>query len=288
MKNQIKGLWAAFVILLAGSCASEKDYVVTIKTAYGDMKAILYEETPEHKKNFIKLAKEGFYDSLLFHRVIKGFMIQGGDPNSRTASPEQRLGTGGPGYTIPAEFRKEFMHAKGALSAARMPDFSNPERASSGSQFYIVQGKVYNPEELSTDMDKLNQAIGELAQKEGYDSLMGELRSLYNSGDFEAMTKKMLSMKALVKSELGIDVAKTDVDQRRVEAYSTTGGAPHLDDQYTVFGRVVEGLEVIDKIAEQATGDNDRPMKDIRMTIALEETPKKKITEQYGYEYPTQ
>jgi peptidyl-prolyl cis-trans isomerase B (cyclophilin B) len=123
------------------SCATDKDYLVTIKTEYGDMHAILYDETPKHKDNFIKLAQEGFYDSTLFHRVMKEFMVQGGDPNSKGIAPGARLGNGGPGYNIPAEFNKKYYHEKGALAAARQPDQVNPERESSGSQFYIVQGQ---------------------------------------------------------------------------------------------------------------------------------------------------
>ena len=271
---------------LAASCASEKDYVVTIKTEFGDMKAILYDETPKHKANFIKLIEEGFYDSLLFHRVIKDFMVQGGDPNSKNAAPNTPLGTGDLGYTIEAEFRKEFMHQKGALSAARKPDQSNPKKASSGSQFYIVQGKTYSKEELTTDMAKLNNAIGQLAQQPGYDSLGVELNALYSSGDFDGLTQKMLSLKGDIKDKLGIDVEKPGVDPKRVEVYASVGGAPHLDDNYTVFGKVVEGLDVIDKIASQPTGRSDRPVKDIRMTVTLEKVQKKKITSDYGYTYP--
>src|SRR5688572_12438549 len=124
------------VSLIFSSCAQKKDFVVTFKTPYGDMVAILYDETPKHKENFIKLAKEHYFDSLLFHRVIQEFMIQGGDPDSKNATPGQHLGSGGPTYTIPAEFNPKFVHEKGALSAARTPDAQNPTKASSGSQFY--------------------------------------------------------------------------------------------------------------------------------------------------------
>jgi peptidyl-prolyl cis-trans isomerase B (cyclophilin B) len=139
------------------SCAQKTDQVITIKTRFGDMVAILYDETPQHKANFIKLAKAHYFDSLLFHRVIEGFMIQGGDPQSKNSKPGQRLGNGGPGYTIEAEFNSKFMHEKGALSAARMSDQMNPSKASSGSQFYIVQGKKYTENELKTDPEKFSQ-----------------------------------------------------------------------------------------------------------------------------------
>jgi cyclophilin family peptidyl-prolyl cis-trans isomerase len=130
-----------FTNCILTSCAQNKDYVVTIKTKFGDMVVILFDETPKHKANFIKLAKEHYFDSILFHRVIKDFMIQGGDPNSKHAKPDEHLGLGGPGYTIDAELNPKFSHEKGVLSAARLGDQQNPSRASSGSQFYIVQGK---------------------------------------------------------------------------------------------------------------------------------------------------
>lgn len=151
-------LIAAFLVIVS-SCAQNKDYVVTIKTRYGDMVAILYDETPKHKENFIKLAKEHYYDSTLFHRVIEGFMIQGGDPDSKKAMPGQPLGRGGPGYTVDAEFNSKLIHERGALSAARLGNQQNPEKASSGSQFYIVQGTVMTEEDLRVDQTKFDAAM---------------------------------------------------------------------------------------------------------------------------------
>ena len=157
-----------FVLGLATSCAQKKDYVVTIKTQYGDMVAILYDETPKHKENFIKLAKEHYFDSLLFHRVIAGFMIQAGDPDSKKAQPGVPLGMGGPGYTVPAEINPNFFHEKGTLSAARLGDDRNPSKASSGSQFYIVQGTVV-PEtainDLRYDQMKLTMGLRQIISK---------------------------------------------------------------------------------------------------------------------------
>lgn len=193
-----------------------KTYMVLIKTSMGDMKVKLYNETPLHRDNFIKLAKSGFYKDLLFHRVIKNFMIQGGDPNSRGAAPGVQLGSGGPGYTVPAEFRPELFHKKGALSAARMGDQMNPTRASSGSQFYIVQGSVYPKQDLMN---------------------FGQQRGI-------------------------------PFTEEQLNTYSTVGGTPHLDLQYTVFGEVVEGLDVIDKIAAVQT-QRDRPLSDVTMDIVV-------------------
>lgn len=149
----------AISTLLVTGCAQKSDHLVTIKTKYGDMVAILYDETPKHKENFIKLASQHYYDSLLFHRVIEGFMIQGGDPDSKKAATGQRLGNGGPGYTIPAEFNASLIHEKGALAAARLGDAMNPDRASSGSQFYIVHGTKHTEEQLKVDPEKFNRAL---------------------------------------------------------------------------------------------------------------------------------
>lgn len=279
IKNLIVVLGAT---ILAGACATEKDYLVTIKTEYGDMHAILYDETPKHKENFIKLAKEGFYDSLLFHRVIEDFMIQGGDPDTKNAQPGQQLGSGGPGYQIPAEFDEDLFHIKGALSAART---NNPEKKSSGSQFYIVQGKTWTKEELTTDMNKLGMAARQLMNRGDQDSVRQMLMNIYQTEGPEAYGKKLMEMRDYIEEVMQTDVTK-DMAPERLEAYTTIGGAPHLDDEYTVFGRVINGLDVIDKIAVQPTDQRDRPKNDIRMFVEVEEVPKKKITKLYGYEYP--
>jgi len=196
---------------------------VLISTKLGDIKIALYNETPQHRDNFIKLVQKGFYDSLLFHRIIGNFMIQGGDPNSKNAKQGQPLGMGGPGYTIPAEILPQFIHKKGALAAARQGDAVNPKKESSGSQFYIVQGTIVNDEQLNY---------------------------------FARMTGKKYS-----------EEVKT--------IYKTIGGTPHLDGEYTVFGEVYEGLEVIDKIASVAVDGQSRPIEDLIMTIKIIENESK-------------
>ena len=270
---------------IATSCAQNKDYVVTIKTSYGDMTAILYDETPKHKENFVKLAKEHFFDSTLFHRVIEGFMIQGGDPDSKKAQPGLPLGRGGPGYTIDAEFNPKFFHERGALSAARLSDQQNPSKASSGSQFYIVQGTKMTEEELKTDQVKLNQAMQQFFQnpenRPAYDSIV----SLYQSGDMKAYQDFLIRLKPRVEKATGVNTSK-DVAPEILKAYTTVGGAPNLDGEYTVFGKVIKGIEVVDKIAAVTKGPGDRPLDDIPMTVTVEEMPKKKIEELYGYKYP--
>jgi peptidyl-prolyl cis-trans isomerase B (cyclophilin B) len=272
------------LVFLTGCAQSKKDYVVTIKTKYGDMVAILYDETPKHKENFIKLAKEHYFDSLLFHRVIQGFMIQGGDPDSKNAQPGQRLGSGGPGYTVDAEFNPKYFHEKGALSAARLGDQQNPTKASSGSQFYIVQGTPMTEDELRTDQVKLNQAMGQFfqnpANRPAYDSIVG----LYQSNDMKGYQAMLMKLKPRVEKETGIKMDK-DISPEKLKAYTTVGGAGNLDGGYTVFGKVIKGLEIIDKIAAQPT-NSERPVEDIRMTVTVEELPKKKIEKLYGYQYP--
>jgi cyclophilin family peptidyl-prolyl cis-trans isomerase len=188
--------------------------MVEIETPFGNMVVSLSNSTPKHRDNFIKLVEEGYYENLLFHRVIAGFMIQGGDPNSRGAQPEDRLGVGGPGYTVPAEFVDTMVHVKGALAAARS---NNPMKESSGSQFYIVQGKPYTEDQL----------------------------------------EKVGAMKGLSYSK------------EQKEIYSTNGGTPQLDNEYTVFGQIVKGLDVIDKIAASQTGLSDRPVKDVTMKMRI-------------------
>jgi peptidyl-prolyl cis-trans isomerase B (cyclophilin B) len=272
-------------ILMTSEAQEKKDFVVTIKTPFGDMIALLYDDTPKHKENFIKLAKEHFYDSLLFHRVIEGFMIQGGDPNSRNAAKGQPLGSGGPGYTIDAEILPKYFHEKGALSAARLGDQQNPARASSGSQFYIVQGSKVSEEQLKADPVKFNQAMrmffADTVNKPYYDTLMGFVQK----NDRSAYETYLMDLKPKVEAHVGF---KTDrqVSPEKLNAYTTIGGAPHLDEQYTVFGKVIKGLEVIDKIAAQKTDQGNRPLEDIKMTVTVEELPKSKIEKLYGYQYP--
>lgn len=212
MKKQL----LLFLFLLSVTGAIAKNRKVKVITPYGTMIILLYDQTPKHRNNFIKLVKEHFYDSTLFHRVISTFMIQGGDPLSRHAKAGEMLGNGDAGYTVPAEFQLDLFHRKGALAAARD---NNPEKASSGCQFYIVQGKVWTDEQLDQ----------------------------------------------LENTRLG--GRKIPLDQR--EYYKKTGGTPQLDQSYTVFGQVIEGLEVIDKIAALKTDNNNRPLTDVPMKIRL-------------------
>jgi peptidyl-prolyl cis-trans isomerase B (cyclophilin B) len=277
-------LLSVFSLLLT-SCAQKTDHLVTIKTRHGDMVAVLYDETPKHKENFIKLVKEHYYDSLLFHRVIEGFMIQGGDPESKKSKEGVRLGNGGPGYTIESEFNPKFIHEKGALSAARLGDQMNPQKASSGSQFYIVQGTTHTESQIKLDQQKYGRALQQFFQKPENKKYYDSISTFYQRRDEKGYEAYILSLKPMVESQLGISVDK-DVSPEMVKAYTTVGGTPALDGEYTVFGKVIKGLEVIDKIAAEPKDETDRPQEDVRMQVIVEEMPRRKIEKMYGYTYP--
>ncbi len=249
--------------------AEDKETMVLISTEYGNMKVKLYNETPQHRDNFIKLAKNGFYDGLLFHRVIKGFMIQGGDPESKNAPASKQLGAGDVGYTIPAEFvYPKYYHKKGALAAARQGDQVNPEKRSSGCQFYIVQGEVLNDSKLN-QME--NMSINKEKEARFYEIVnkrSEEVKKLRIARDQEGLQKLQSEILAQVEKEFAGKSASKMPDQMRND-YKTIGGTPFLDNQYTVFGEVVEGLEVIDVIAAVKTAPGDRPLKDIKMKVEV-------------------
>lgn len=259
------------------SCNDKKvDYLVNIKTSYGDMKVLLYNETPLHKKNFLELAKSGRYDSTIFHRVMEDFMIQGGDIYRKEGTQEPESAR------IPAEIVEGFYHTKGALAAARQNDQVNPEKLSSSCQFYIVDGKSWD--DLTLDVNLLNQKMGELLQKPAYSELLSQFQALNSKRDFESMNKLAVENKDLVEKEFGINLT-ADLQTENNELYKTADGAPHLDTDYTVFGRVVEGMDIIDKIAAVQTRGTV-PAKPVYIFMEVEEMKKKDISERYGYEYP--
>ncbi len=288
----MKSFCLCCVSILLLSCTPKKDmeYLVTISTDHGDMVAVLYDQTPKHKANFIKLAKDGFFDDLLFHRVISGFMIQGGDPESKDASPEKRLGNGGPGYTVDAEFVPGLFHEKGALSAARLGDDQNPTKASSGSQFYIVQGKTYSSKELSQleiniAYGKKNQALREVLYQPENKTLLNQVMEKQTANDIEWLNQFFLASDSLIrKAKPGYTPFTFSAEQK--ETYQKQGGTPHLDSDYTVFGKVIKGLEVLDKIAAVPTGMGDRPVSDVKMEVTVREMSRKEIEKEFGYTFP--
>lgn len=243
---------------------------VMITTDFGVIKLKLYDETPIHRDNFVKLIKGNYFDSLLFHRVIQNFMIQGGDPDSKNAPPLIELGNGGPGYTIPAEFNSKLFHKKGVLAAARDSDLENPGQASAGSQFYIVQGRVFNDSLLKIQADRItklklfNTIVNQIENK----SLIENYQRFVKNQQTDSMKYLNDIITKQVEKELPDTKPHTFTDEQ-TKAYTTIGGTPHLDQSYTIFGEVYEGIEVIDSIAKQKVDKNNRPFTDIRMKIAI-------------------
>jgi cyclophilin family peptidyl-prolyl cis-trans isomerase len=239
---------------------------VLIATSLGDIKVKLYNETPLHRDNFVKLTNERYFDSLLFHRVIKGFMIQGGDPDSKHALPGTLLGEGGPSYELPAELNSNLFHKKGVLAAAREFDLDNPSRASSGSQFYIVQGKVFTDSLLNVQAKRITRsmALNRVINNPENAGLLSKYKD-YSKRELMDSVKFVNSLiDKKVDQEL-LNITPYAFSKAQTEAYTTIGGTPHLDTNYTIFGEVYEGLEIVDKIAAQSTDKNNRPEQDIRI-----------------------
>ena len=277
ISNKILLICLAFIALTACSAGSkkqtnhhmenEKRTLVKLETTMGNITVALYNETPKHRDNFIKLVKEGVYDSTLFHRVIKQFMIQAGDPDSKNASDTAMLGSGDVGYTIPAEFNPKFFHKKGVLAAARQGDDVNPEKASSGCQFYIVTGRKFTEPQLLGMENKINEQHEEAL----FDSLarqhMKEIYKMRKAGDNAGLLELQDTLEAQAR-ELADKEEKFRFTPEQIKAYSTIGGAPHLDGSYTVFGEVTEGIEVVNNIEIAKTNRADRPIENIRILKA--------------------
>ena len=238
---------------------------VKIQTMLGDIIVRLYDETPLHRDNFVKLAKEGYYDGTLFHRVIKDFMVQGGDPDSKGAPAGKMLGMGGPGYTIDAEIKDNLFHRRGALAAARLGDQVNPERKSSGSQFYIAWGQVYNEAQLRQFSKQLRMQ----RVQDAFNALAAEHRSEILQMRKERNRAGLQELQDRLASEAEKRVGHAGLSDEQIRVYSTIGGVPHLDGQYTVCGEVEEGLDVVEMIQGPATGRGDRPVDDIEMRVVV-------------------
>lgn len=241
---------------------------IKISTSSGDIVARLYDETPLHRDNILNLAREGFYDGTLFHRVIKEFMIQGGDPESKGAPAGKQLGSGDAGYTVPAEFNPSLFHKRGALSAARLGDNVNPEKRSSGCQFYIVWGKKYSESQIGqlekqTRMQAEQDVFNSLARQRR-EQIM-DLRRNRDQAGLAALQEELLAETSAIMAEKGL--GKLSDEQKRI--YTAIGGTPFLDGQYTVFGEVEEGLDVVEAIQNADTDGNDRPKTDISMKITV-------------------
>lgn len=243
---------------------ASKDVTVLMHTTEGDITLRLYGDTPRHLENFVKLVKEGYYDGVLFHRVIREFMVQTGDPDSKDAAPGAMLGMGDPGYTIEAEIDcPRYFHKRGALAAARQGDQTNPERRSSGSQFYIVTGRTFTPAQL----DQMEHSMGMQRKQEIFNRLASENRdsimSLRRNRDQAGLQALQDSLVQQTEAEAARNPFHFTEEQRK--AYTTVGGAPHLDGGYTVFGEVVSGLDVVARIENVATDRSDRPNEDVKV-----------------------
>lgn len=256
----------------------KKDDLVIIHTPFGDMTVLLYEETPLHKANFLRLAKSGAYDSTIWHRVIEDFMIQGGDVTRKQGSAEVDLDN------IPAEIDRGFYHTKGALAAARTGDNVNPERKSSSCQFYIVQGNEVKRRDLEVDPANMQRGISQLLNNADYDTIRQKFQSLYQQGKSEEANDFAFSLVDLCEEKFDIKIRK-DIPEEALSAYEELGGSPHLDGAYTVYGRVVEGLEVIDKVAAVDV-NGSKPVEDIYISMEVVNLKTKEITKRYGYVYP--
>ncbi len=241
------------------------DALVELKTTMGYITVELFNDTPLHRDNFLKLVGEGFYDGVLFHRVIDQFMVQTGDPNSKNATSGARLGDGDPSYTIEAEIRyPKRYHKYGAIAAARTADAVNPEKRSSGSQFYIVTGNKYSERQLEiSDNKKRTKALQDYFQKLAYEH-RDSIQSLQRAGDNE----KLEQLRQQLIKETEENVGMEEMPENIKADYSTIGGTPHLDGGYTVFGEVVKGMDVVEKIQKAETDSADRPKEDIRILSA--------------------
>lgn len=283
----MKTILSIFSVLIVVACTcsckqkkpqtpkAETRTLVEMETSKGTITLELYNETPQHRDNFIKLIEDGILDSVLFHRVIKDFMIQGGDPDSKNAPDSVPLGNGGLDYRVPPEFHPELFHKKGALAAARD---GNPERASSSTQFYIVQGKVFNDSTLNIAEERINDWLGQHFTKidPTNKSLTEALQKAMDDKNMEVYRQLNDSLSVLAKS---YDFAHYTIPEEHRNVYKTLGGTPHLDQNYTVFGQVTKGLDVVDSIAAVETGKYDRPVNNVRIlsvsTIKKEKTKDK-------------
>lgn len=262
-------------------CQTLGKETILISTSYGNMKLKLYEETPLHKANFLKLASSGFYDSLLFHRVINSFMIQVGDPDSKLANDTVLLGNGDIGYWIPAEINPAIFHKKGVIAAGREGDDVNPKKESSGCQFYIVQGKKYDSVALKKAEIRVNRdVVIKTNYLVGFGGKSKKLKEyyirLFTQGKNDSLNWAVKQLSDSVSIAEYYKTKRYRFTEKQKRTYESIGGTPHLDNNYTAFGEVIEGLEVIDKIASVKTDKNDRPNENIRMKISIIENGKTK------------
>jgi peptidylprolyl isomerase len=260
----LRRIFSSLILLSFLCCSSNQshDSIILIETGAGSIKIKLYNDTPIHRDNFLKLIKSGFYDSLLFHRVIKEFMIQGGDPTSKNAAPGALLGEGDAGYTLQSEILPNHFHHRGVLAAAREGDEVNPSRRSSGAQFYIVQGKKFTDDELTSLAVKLNARNFQLLANQIAKSLTDSISKIQVKLPTDSI-RNLVYLKAT-------KVFKPFIfSEEQKKVYKQIGGVPHLDGAYTIYGEVIEGLDVVEKISLLPTDANNRPLQDLKMQIKI-------------------
>lgn len=249
------------VCLSVWGCRQDKSVVVRMETSLGDIRFRLYDETPVHRENMVRLVREGYYNGMLFHRVIRDFMIQTGDPASKTARPGMLLGDGDAGYTMEAEILPRYFHKRGVVAAARESDNINPERRSSGSHFYIVQGKRFAADSLDGVVERINNNRYTALFNRLKAKREGEIMKYQLAEDYENLMR--INREVSDETRERFEEIRLKLSDEQVKAYTTVGGTPHLDGEYTVFGEVIEGLEVLDRIAGQETDDYARPTEDV-------------------------
>ncbi len=260
-ENMNKLILIVAIALLGVACQKKDGKMIRMETSLGTIRLKLYDETAIHRDNMVKLVKEGYYDGMLFHRVIRDFMIQAGDPASKGARPGVLLGEQDAGYTLQAEILPAYFHKKGVLAAAREGNDVNPDRKSSGSHFYIVQGKVFSRQELTEAVEKINERRYTALLERLKTARQEEMARYQSAGDDGSLMKINQELSDAAREQFkGVELHLTE---EQIAAYTTVGGTPHLDGEYTIFGEVTEGIEIVDKIAAVETDDQDRPLKDV-------------------------
>jgi len=261
---------ANLLFFFAANAQSDDNRIVEIQTNFGNMRFMLYNDTPKHRNAFLKLTSEGYYDGTLFYRVIQDFLIQGGSKSSRNAAPGKRIGYGSPDHTVDDEIIPGHIHKKGALCAPRQPDEINPFKQSDISQFYIVKGQVFDEGQLDTMEMAVNRPIRNRIVKEVYTpeikAKLKQLRAEKKVAEFREIADKV---KSDIEAKMKLDPRTLEFTDKQRKAYTTVGGYPDLDGKYTIFGECISGFEVIDKIAALKTDANNRPLTDVKITVKI-------------------